>query len=219
MAEKVITSLADQVEKAMDGRTQRWLALEAKIPESELSRKMNGISEFTEEEIDRINLVLKSKIKKQTAFYYLRSERAYTEKDGKLSFHLRELNASQELNKEQSGEWVKVSLEKGFTNGVMGASGVYAITIREKNTDREDICYIGSSKSVSVRLYCHKIVSFLAFYLSEDFVVDIYILYTDGFRSLENRLINSICPFLNHKKQTVRGFEIGKKRYIKLYRN
>ena len=64
MAEKTTISVADQVEKAMDGRTQRWLALNAKIPETELSRKMNGGSEFTEDEIERINEVLKSKIKK-----------------------------------------------------------------------------------------------------------------------------------------------------------
>lgn len=64
MAEKTITPLVEQVEKAMDGRTQRWLSLEAKIPESELSRKMNGVSEFTDEEIARINEALKSKIKK-----------------------------------------------------------------------------------------------------------------------------------------------------------
>jgi plasmid maintenance system antidote protein VapI len=64
MAEKTTISVAEQVEKAMDGRTQRWLSLEAKIPESELSRKMNGVTEFTDEEITRINEVLKSKIKK-----------------------------------------------------------------------------------------------------------------------------------------------------------
>lgn len=64
MAEKTIISLVEQVEKAMDGRTQRWLSLEAKIPESELSRKMNSVTEFTDEEIERINDVLKSNIKK-----------------------------------------------------------------------------------------------------------------------------------------------------------
>ena len=66
MAEKTIISLVDQVEKAMDGRTQRWLSLEAKIPESELSRKMNGGTFFTEDEINRINDVLKSNIKFST---------------------------------------------------------------------------------------------------------------------------------------------------------
>jgi hypothetical protein len=66
MAEKTIISLVDQVEKAMDGRTQRWLSLEAKIPESELSRKMNGVTDFTEDEITRINESLKSNIKFST---------------------------------------------------------------------------------------------------------------------------------------------------------
>tara|TARA_R110000868_G_scaffold177772_2_gene416808 strand:+ start:436 stop:630 length:195 start_codon:yes stop_codon:yes gene_type:complete len=64
MEEKTITPLVEQVEKAMDGRTQRWLSLEAKIPESELSRKMNNVTDFTDEEISRINEVLKSDIKK-----------------------------------------------------------------------------------------------------------------------------------------------------------
>ena len=64
MAEKTIISLPEQVEKAMDGRTQRWLALNARIHETELSKKMNGLVDFTNDEIARINEVLKSNIKK-----------------------------------------------------------------------------------------------------------------------------------------------------------
>lgn len=62
MAE-VTTPTNEQVKDALDGRTQRWLALKAQIPESELSKKMNGLNPFTKEEIERINRVLKSKIK------------------------------------------------------------------------------------------------------------------------------------------------------------
>lgn len=64
MAEKTILSIAEQVEKALDGRTQRWLSLNARIHETELSKKMNGLVDFTEDEISRINEALKSKIKK-----------------------------------------------------------------------------------------------------------------------------------------------------------
>lgn len=63
MVEKTLISLPQQVEKAMDGRTQRWLSLNARIHETELSKKMNGIVDFTQDEIDRINEVLKSSIK------------------------------------------------------------------------------------------------------------------------------------------------------------
>lgn len=58
-----IEPVQEQIEKALDGRTRRWLSLEAKIPESELSRKMNEKTEFTQEEVDRINSALKAKIK------------------------------------------------------------------------------------------------------------------------------------------------------------
>ena len=34
--------LHERIKEALDGRTQRWLSLNAKIPESELSRKMQG---------------------------------------------------------------------------------------------------------------------------------------------------------------------------------
>jgi len=61
MKEKVIT-VQEQVEVALDGRTQRWLSLNARIPESELSKKMNGYLKFTEAEIARINDILKSSI-------------------------------------------------------------------------------------------------------------------------------------------------------------
>lgn len=64
MAEKTILSIPAQVEKAMDGRTQRWLALNARIHETELSKKMNGLVDFSDDEISRINELLKVKIKK-----------------------------------------------------------------------------------------------------------------------------------------------------------
>ena len=149
------------------------------------------------------------------SIYYLRSERPYTESKGKISFTLRSINAPKVLKKAKAGKWHKLTIINGFLNGVMGGSGVYAIVIKNKSTGEEDICYIGSSKSVSVRLYSHKIVSFLTFYLSSDFVVDVYILYVDNFRTVEDCLIRSICPFLNHKKTEARRFEIGKKRFLK----
>lgn len=61
--EQTVLPIPEQVTKALDGRTQRWLALNAKIPESELSKKMNGHIDFTEEEIKSINELLKVKIK------------------------------------------------------------------------------------------------------------------------------------------------------------
>lgn len=61
--EKVKLTIPEQVKKAMDGRTQRWLSFEARIPEADLSKKMNGGLEFTEDEISRINETLKSGIK------------------------------------------------------------------------------------------------------------------------------------------------------------
>ena len=52
--------LHDKIKDALDGRTQRWLSLNAKIPESELSRKMTGKMVFKLEEIKRINQALKT---------------------------------------------------------------------------------------------------------------------------------------------------------------
>ena len=52
--------LHEKIKEAMDGRTQRWLSLNAKIPESELSRKMQGKLLFTNAEISRINEALKT---------------------------------------------------------------------------------------------------------------------------------------------------------------
>ena len=52
--------LHERIKEALDGRTQRWLSLNAKIPESELSRKMQGKLLFTDAEISRINEALKT---------------------------------------------------------------------------------------------------------------------------------------------------------------
>lgn len=55
-------SVPEQIKIALDGRPQRWLSFEVKIPESDLSKKMNGILSFTQEEIDKINTRLSAKI-------------------------------------------------------------------------------------------------------------------------------------------------------------
>ena len=52
--------LHERIKEALDGRTHRWLSLNAKIPESELSRKMQGKLLFTDAEITRINEALKT---------------------------------------------------------------------------------------------------------------------------------------------------------------
>lgn len=53
--EKIKLTIPEQVAKALDGRTQRWLSFEVRIPEPELSKKMKGIMEFTEEELEKIS--------------------------------------------------------------------------------------------------------------------------------------------------------------------
>lgn len=57
---KTELKLHEKIKEALDGRTQRWLSLNAKIPESELSRKMQGKLLFTDAEISRINMALKT---------------------------------------------------------------------------------------------------------------------------------------------------------------
>lgn len=44
----------EQVTKALDGRTQRWLSFEIRMPEQELSKKMNGYLRFTEDDLKKI---------------------------------------------------------------------------------------------------------------------------------------------------------------------
>lgn len=63
MTNKTTISIPEQVRIALDGRTQRWLALEVKMSEDMLSKKMQGFIEFSEDEIKRINNRLKSNIK------------------------------------------------------------------------------------------------------------------------------------------------------------
>ncbi len=48
-------SIADQIRKGLDGRTQLWLCFEVRISESQLSRKMKGLSEWTDEELQKIS--------------------------------------------------------------------------------------------------------------------------------------------------------------------
>lgn len=62
--EKVIVPIADQIKKALDGRTQRWLSFEVRIAEQELSKKMNGSIPFTEDELKSIEERLNFKFEK-----------------------------------------------------------------------------------------------------------------------------------------------------------
>lgn len=61
MSDEILT-IPQQIEVALDGRTQRWLSLKVNIPESDLSKKMTGKMDFTEDEISRINEALSSQI-------------------------------------------------------------------------------------------------------------------------------------------------------------
>ncbi len=61
--EQTALSIPEQVKVALDGRTQRWLALQIRVPESDVSRKMTGLMDFTEDEIKNINELLKVNIK------------------------------------------------------------------------------------------------------------------------------------------------------------
>lgn len=61
--ETQLVSIPEQIKKALDGRTQRWLSFECRIPEADLSRKMNENElEFTEDELKRIEERLSFKI-------------------------------------------------------------------------------------------------------------------------------------------------------------
>lgn len=52
-------TIPEQIRVALDGRTQRWLSMEVKIPEDTLSKKMNNIAIFTDEELKLIQDRLK----------------------------------------------------------------------------------------------------------------------------------------------------------------
>jgi len=61
---KVAPAVSAQIKKALDGRTQRWLSFEIRMPEQDLSKKMNGVMEFTDKEIADIEQRLNCKIER-----------------------------------------------------------------------------------------------------------------------------------------------------------
>lgn len=64
MAKKIKITIQEQIKLALDGRTQRWLAMQVQMPEDTLSKKMNGIIEFNEADLKVINERLKCTIGK-----------------------------------------------------------------------------------------------------------------------------------------------------------
>ncbi len=57
-------SIADQIRKGLDGRTQLWLCFEIRMGENKLSRKLNGLSEWTDDELQKISARLGIEIQK-----------------------------------------------------------------------------------------------------------------------------------------------------------
>lgn len=51
---EVKQGIPEQIITALDGRTRRWLSMEVRIPEYDLSKKMNGTLAWKEEELTRI---------------------------------------------------------------------------------------------------------------------------------------------------------------------
>lgn len=62
--ENTLISIPEQIKKALDGRTQRWLSFEVRIAEQELSKKMNGVMGFSAEELKKIEERLNFKIER-----------------------------------------------------------------------------------------------------------------------------------------------------------
>lgn len=59
---KATPTVQEQIKKALDGRTQRWLILELGFREDTFSKKMKGIMPFNPTEIAAINKRLSSNI-------------------------------------------------------------------------------------------------------------------------------------------------------------
>lgn len=60
-----VLTIPEQIKIALDGRTQRWLSFEVRIPEPDLSKKMNGEIDFKETELAAIETRLNFKLTKE----------------------------------------------------------------------------------------------------------------------------------------------------------
>lgn len=56
--EKTLDPVVGNIKIALDGRSYRWLALEIKMPETELSKRMNGHTKFSTDELATIDGIL-----------------------------------------------------------------------------------------------------------------------------------------------------------------
>lgn len=54
--------LRDEIKKALAGRTQRWLAMQIGLSDTQFSNKMLGVNDFSKENVEMINQILKTNI-------------------------------------------------------------------------------------------------------------------------------------------------------------
>ncbi len=144
------------------------------------------------------------------AHFRLVTSREYTEVNGDLLFRLRSINVEAVLKKYRFGKWIKINGDKDSRRNLNAGGAVYVISIYNKKNKKEDVAYVGSSKSVHFRLYSHQVLSFFECYLSQCCLVSVYILYTERLRTIEDKLICDLLPFLNSRLPGARSFQLGK---------
>jgi len=58
-------TIGELIKDALDGRTQRWLAFKAGIPEDRLSNKLKGYEDFKDSELIEVDNILGTSFFKQ----------------------------------------------------------------------------------------------------------------------------------------------------------
>lgn len=131
------------------------------------------------------------------SYFWLRSHIEITSKDNIFySFKLKgKAGVIKELKSHKDSVWKKLD-KQNFPTG----KGVYVFVVRDNNSKKKEVAYIGCSQNLQIRLYSHNIYRFLTEMLESKFSIQAFIWKTANYKSEEKNLIFKFKPFLNEIK-------------------
>lgn len=127
------------------------------------------------------------------SFYTVKTGKQFSYKDGLVVFELeKDYSIFNEIENEKFKSIIFSELPK-----ISLHSGVYLFTLSDNLTAKSDIAYIGSSKILNNRLYCHPVARMLHFATHKSLKFQAFFLETSDYKTRELQLIMKFKPFLN----------------------
>lgn len=135
----------------------------------------------------------------KSGFYRIKSVKSYKTINGMIFFDMEKSSNEKVLNffKENSDLLVEI-----INDEIPSYSGVYLFFLKDKKRQLINTAYIGSTCNLSRRFYTHDTLCFLKNAISKKLELSVFVIKSSSYKSLEDKLIEKLNPFLNSQYRT-----------------